>query len=190
MTFAPTAPSSRHRGSRSRQAGSAYLAALLALVVLSAIGLSVALVTQTEMQIGGNERTLQRVFYAADAGLSASTARALVEADYRGRTVTISDPESPAGFDLRHEIESSAFYPILDGPCNLCSINRAGTYEAEAYRRYNNAVTVAGRRVGGDGTLRFAERTLSSMIEVQPWRMGTEAYLVIDDPSELKRIKF
>lgn len=190
MTFAASPPDRARRRDAGGPAGSAYLAALLALVVLSAIGLSVAMVTQTEMQIGGNERTLQRVFYAADAGLSASTARALVEADYRSRTITVSDPESPTGFDMRHEIDSSAFYPILDGPCNLCSINRAGTYEAEAYRRYNNAVTVSGRRVAGDGSIRFAERTLSSMIEVQPWRMGTEAYLVIDEPSELKRIKF
>jgi len=172
-----------------RGRGSAYVVTLLALVVLSAIGLGVALITQTEMQIGANERTIQRVFYAADSGLAGSTARALVKADYFAKTITVDDPDSPVTLGFRHEIESSPFYPIVDGPCNLCEINNAGTYESDAYRRINNAVTVNARRVGGAG-IRTAEKTLATMIEVQPWRAGTEAYLPIDDPEELKKIRF
>jgi hypothetical protein len=161
---------------RRRQEGSVFIVALLALVVLSAVGLGVALITQTEMQIGANERTVQRVFYAADAGLETATACALVAADYFAKTLSLPDPDNPTGFDLHHQVETSPFYPILDSPCNLCEINNAGTYEADACRRMNNAVTVYARRVGGVGTIRFAEKPLTTMVEVQPSRVTSEAY--------------
>ena len=59
-----------HRSNRAsvHQSGSAYLAALLAMVVLSIIGLSLAFITQNEMLIGANQRTVTRVLYDADAG--------------------------------------------------------------------------------------------------------------------------
>jgi len=173
-----------------REQGTVFVVALLAIVVLSTIGLGVALITQTEMQIGANERTVQRAFYAADGGLESAAARALVAADYFAKTFMMEDPDSPTNLDFQHEVESSPFYPILDAPCNLCEINNLGTYEAEAYRRINNAVTVTARRVASGGTVRFAEKTLTTMIEVQPWRAATEAYLPIDDPAELAKIKF
>ena len=68
-------------GRRHRPAvGSAYLVTLLALVVLTMLALSLSVVTQSEMLIGSNERTIQRVFYAADSGISIATANALVAA--------------------------------------------------------------------------------------------------------------
>ena len=41
------------------EAGSAYVITLLALVVLTILALSLALVTQTEVQVGSNERTVE-----------------------------------------------------------------------------------------------------------------------------------
>ncbi len=52
--------------------GSAYVVTLLALVVLTILALSLTLLTQSEMQIGTNERIVQRIFYAADAGVAVS----------------------------------------------------------------------------------------------------------------------
>jgi Tfp pilus assembly protein PilX len=48
--------------------GSVYLVALLGLVVLTILGLTLSLVTQTEMKMGANERVLQRVFFVAGHG--------------------------------------------------------------------------------------------------------------------------
>ncbi|HKI85589.1 MAG TPA: hypothetical protein VKA53_02475, partial [Thermoanaerobaculia bacterium] len=48
-----------------RQEGSAYIVALLALLVLSIVGLALALITQTEQEAGSNERSINRVFYSA-----------------------------------------------------------------------------------------------------------------------------
>ena len=63
---------------RPAERGSAYLVALLVLVLLTIIGLSLSLITQTEMQIGANERLIERSFYVADSGISLATARTLV----------------------------------------------------------------------------------------------------------------
>ena len=71
------------RAPRSRgEAGSAYMAVLLVLVILTIFGLALILITQTEMQVGSNERTLARTFYAADAGIEMATAKALVTSDH------------------------------------------------------------------------------------------------------------
>ena len=60
------------------EAGSAYVITLLALVVLTILALSLALVTQTEVQVGSNERTVSRTFYSADSGLGVAVAEALL----------------------------------------------------------------------------------------------------------------
>ena len=60
-----------------RQNGSAYILTLLTLVILTIVGLSLALVTQTERQLGANEQIIQRVFYAANSGTAMATANVL-----------------------------------------------------------------------------------------------------------------
>jgi hypothetical protein len=52
--------------------------ALLALVFLTIIGLSLAVVTETEMMIGNNEQIAQETFYAAEAGVAASISRLMI----------------------------------------------------------------------------------------------------------------
>jgi hypothetical protein len=42
---------------------------LLALLVLTAIGLSLVVITQTEVQIGGAEKSASRVLFGADSGV-------------------------------------------------------------------------------------------------------------------------
>lgn len=59
------------------QSGSAYIVTLLALVVLTILALTLVLVTQSEVQIGGNERTVNRLFYSADSVLSLSANKVL-----------------------------------------------------------------------------------------------------------------
>lgn len=62
---------------RNSQAGSAYIIALLVLVVLSILGLSLALVSQTEMQIGANDLTTHRAFYGSESGKNQALSRML-----------------------------------------------------------------------------------------------------------------
>ncbi len=53
-----------------RERGSVFIVALMVLVMLTVIGLSLALVTETEMLIGGNEQVINETFFAAETGLA------------------------------------------------------------------------------------------------------------------------
>ena len=69
------------RSSRTRQRGSAFIISLLVIVVITFLGLTLSMVTSTEMQLGGNDRELQRAFYACNSGLAISAARLIVRQD-------------------------------------------------------------------------------------------------------------
>lgn len=170
--------------------GSAYVVTLLALVVLTILALSLTLVTQSEMQIGTNERIVQRIFYAADSGIAATTARALVTNDFSERTVVLEEADTNPLLAMRNEARISPLVPIIDAPCNLCEINNAGTYSENAYRKIGHAVTVNGVRVGGPDDTQTALKVISAMVDFQPWKDPPQAYLPIDDPDALAKIKF
>lgn len=166
--------------------GSAYIIALLVLLVLSIVGLTISLVTQTEMQVGLNERVSQRVFYDTDAAVSTAIARSLVEADYSAQLLKVPD----GLFGLHQEIEVTPFYPILNAPCNLCEINNAGHYGSKQYSKITHGVTVFGRRMGNDPNNVLARKTVSSMVDVEPLEATVEAFLPADDPTQLAKLKF
>ena len=66
-----------------RDQGSVYILALLVLLILTVVGLSLSLVTQSEMQIGVNERLSHQAFHMSTAGIDIATAKALVMPDLR-----------------------------------------------------------------------------------------------------------
>lgn len=175
---------------RRREAGSAYVLVLVAMMVLLVMGLSLAFITQTEVQIGSNERATSRVFYAAESGIAAATARAIVAADYTARTYNIREPGAVPGLDFKSVVEVSPVLPIQDAPCNLCEINDTGTYSDKSFRKVNHALTAVATRQAGNGTQPLAQKALTAMVEVQPWKVSTEAYKPISDPALLARIKF
>jgi hypothetical protein len=82
-----------HHSPRRSEAGSAYIIALLVLVVLSILGLSLALISQTEMQIGANDLTAHRTFYGSEGGFNQALARLLtVNSSIAGAGVSGDDP--------------------------------------------------------------------------------------------------
>jgi type IV pilus assembly PilX-like protein len=184
------------RAGARREEGSAYLIVLLVLVVLTILGLSLVLITNSEMEIGANERSIQRVFYEADSGVAIGTARVLVANEHRGVTMDLDEPGAPFGYDpgsaltFKSRIELAPVVPLTDAPCNLCEINNAGTYNERAYKRINNIVTSKATRITKDDATTLSQKVLSSVIEVQPWKSSPEDYAAIVDPAELAKIKF
>jgi len=172
--------------------GSAYLVALLGLVVLTLLGLTLSVITQTEMRMGANDRVMQRVFYAADSGFGVSVSRALVQGDFSGETFNLPDPSSPPSFDFRHSVAVTPLVPVLSAPCNLCQINNAGSYGAKQYHKVSHAVAVDALRIGGevDNPSLVAQKALSAMIDIQPMESTPDAYLVIEDPQQMARVRF
>lgn len=175
---------------RDPQQGSAYIVSLLVLLVLSIVGLSVSLISQTEMQVGANERILQRVFYATDAGIAAATAKALVTADYSQQVFTVPDVDTAPLFQLRQRVDVSPFYPLQTAPCNLCEINNVGQYGTKQYYKITHGVTVLGQRLGGTSTDPVSEKMISAMVDIQPTEAAVESYLPVDDPDQLKKMVF
>jgi hypothetical protein len=166
--------------------------ALLGLVILTMLGLTLSMITQTEMRMGANDRILQRVFYAADSGFGASVSRALVQGDFTEETFTLPDPSSPPAFSFRHSVAVTPLVPVLSAPCNLCQINDAGSYGAKQYHKVSHAVAVDARRLGGDvdNPGLVADKALSAMFDIQPMESTPDAHLVVANPEQMARVRF
>ena len=148
--------------SRTNEAGSAYIAALLSLVVMSVMGLSVSLVAQTELLSGANERVTIQVMYAADAGLHEAIGRTLSTRNHDPHQLVFDEPDGHSGVaDIEHQVEISRVLPILMAPCNLCQINQGGLYA-----NISHAVTARARRTA-DGQV-VAEAQVTSTVALAP----------------------
>jgi hypothetical protein len=134
-----------------RERGSAYIIALLVLVVLSLLGLSLALISQTELQIGANELSAHRVFYGAESGINIALANYMVtHGDTAGDAIdneTLMDPivetmkfelpETRLTLDsggnvvpvtllpgqtrFAQQVDLGPLPPIREGACELCN---------------------------------------------------------------------
>jgi hypothetical protein len=172
------------------EAGSAYMIVISSLAVLCLIGLTLIAVTQNEVAIGSSERNTNRVFYAADSGFAVATARALVSGAYTPVTITVPDAVPGSPVQSANQIALTPFYPI-----NLCEINDAGEYSDHGYRKINHAITVTATRQAPLGLpsgplTTLAQKSITAMVEIQPWKSSADAYAAAADPSQLANIKF
>ena len=175
---------------RSGADGSAYVTVLLALFALTILALGVAFVTETEMQLGNTERTLERVLTAADTGIQVATAKALVVPDNRPLRLELADPGPRADVSVQNEVDVTPLRPVLVTPCNLCMINQ-GT----EFFKIDHAVTARVTRVVWSGTgprpaqpTPVARKAVSVMIDFQPWQQSAQTFAqaIEADPSEIE----
>lgn len=116
-----------HRSARlSGQAGSAYVIALLVLVVLSIAGLSLVLITGTESTIGTAERSLNRTFYAADSGVAVGLT-GLLNRSYQPLRFSTAGFE-PSAINKTDQVDVSCIFPIRHYFCNLCTANSGSPF--------------------------------------------------------------
>lgn len=179
------------------EAGSAYIVVLLVLVVLAIFGIALSLITQTESQMGANERTLSRTFYAGDAGIQRAIMRAMVKNDHTAQSFFYTDSGQPftgGKLELGTQVDVSAFHPIQETACNLCEINGEGTYSGKAYKRVTHAVTSRATRFAtlnaGGTKAPIAQKTISAMISAEPYMASVTSMASVNDPKELAKIKF
>ncbi len=193
-----TAPNSATPNSATRnpERGSAYVVTLMVLFILSIIGVSLTLITQTETLLGSNERTIQRTFYSATSGIDVAVARMLIDGDFRPTTYELADVRSTAGgmFDrdsvllVEDQVDVSPFVQILASPCNLCQIN-----QGNEFFELNHAITSTATRTGAPVTgppdeIPIARKTVAGMVEIQPWRQSSEAFNFTAE--QLTKVKF
>jgi hypothetical protein len=180
---------------RRSEAGSAYIVTLLALVVLTILALALTMVTQTEVQVGANEKTINRTFYAADSGLGVAAAEALTNARYDGLTVILNQRSlgiSGNSQNSADRVTISSFVPILLVRCNWCPANESGLPK---FWNVQHAVTATAERIAwtgsgnppADATL-LGQKTLSATFSFQPWT--TPPVESLPEGDALKQVKF
>ena len=150
--------------------GSAYVISMLVLLILSLLGLSLALVTQTEARVGSSERVIERTFYAAGSGLELALARGLADGEFgpitHERERSILELGSPV--PIKERVESSAFLCLGDTYCNLCSMNQGRQY---ARRNFTLAVSATRFGVAADASEKILGRkALTTMTDVEPFQ--------------------
>ena len=176
-----------------RERGSAYLVTMMVLIVMTIIGLSLSLVTQTEMQLGATEKMIQETFYAADSGVAVGIARALARNEQDPFSYLMNQEDREQNFHLVNRINVSPFQAILNMPCNFCEINPNDS----PFANVNHGVTAFAERVAWtgdpsgpppDAKVR-ARRSVSVMVELQPWRPAARQEM-FKVPEEQYRIRF
>jgi hypothetical protein len=173
-----------------RSEGSVFILTLLVMLVLTIVGLSLSLTTQTEQQLGNNEHTIQQAFYAADAGVGLSTARAIHINDQTGFNVVINHTNVGA-LNHANRLSVTAFQQLLPLPCNLCEVN-----QGQSYVNLNHGINVTADRIAWYGTdapppesRSLGRKTVGAMVEIQPWLpKGKE--LIFRTPSDEQNIEF
>lgn len=166
------------RTHRSSEAGSAYVITLLALVVLTILALSLALVTQTEVQVGANEKTINRTFYAADSGLSIWLAELLVkQKNPESMTVilnkiSVGAKGNPLTANVADRVTISKGDLVNKYTCNWCP---AAENNSQQYFHEDYVVSATAQRIAWDGSgsppsdaTVLGQKTLTATFRLEP----------------------
>lgn len=161
-----TTPPIRKSPASRREAGSAYVLVLIVLLVLTLLALVLALITQSEVEVGSNERTINRVFYSAEAGVTASVAAFLYGNSREGFEMTFLDPGSTV---FGTHVEVAPMNQVNYGPCNLCEVNQNTQY-VNVTHEVSATATRFGKDANGNETV-LARKRLDLMVAIQPLQL-------------------
>ena len=159
---------------RRGERGSSYVIALMALFVLTILGLALVVMTQNEVQIGANERTINRVFFAADSGLGVAAAKTLTARDYTPTVMSLKEGTPGGGNNQIAEVVSvTGLMPLSISRCNWCPANANGVPQ---FFKVNHVVNATADRLAWNGAgappstaTNLGEKVLGVMYEFQPW---------------------
>lgn len=198
------------RSAPRHEAGSAYLIAIMVMLLLTVIGLSLATVSSTESLIGANERMIQQTLFAADAGLHFAASRLLILDDRSSSErdlIVLNDHADPDDDeptygddpDVRTEFLVDQVNIRLDAPCNLCPNEATEGYGAAEWVRRMFYVVSVGRRAaitnltdpervsrpGDDEAVveqqYAARRTVNTLLDVMPVQGGAGPYEAVEE---------
>ena len=153
----------RIKNDRRKDRGSAYLAVLMVLLLLTVLGMSLVLITQTERDLGTNHRMISKTFYAADSGIGLAIRWLLLSNNYQPRTLQLPNRDAGASVVV-DELVTSQITAVRNIDCNLCDV---ATQPGDTpYKAINHQVRTTARRRIGNRVL--AQKQLDLMVEVQP----------------------
>lgn len=97
--------------------GAALVLAILVLAILTVVGIALMLVTSTEARIAANEWSVNRAFYAADAGIRWAAVEMIVPTAFMNRPEFVASPTGTVLFQMpSHRNSLASFFTgdVLD----------------------------------------------------------------------------
>ncbi|HNZ96832.1 MAG TPA: hypothetical protein PKM64_06530 [Thermoanaerobaculia bacterium] len=173
---------------RRRERGSAYIVALLVLVLLTIFGMSLALVTQTESQIGAAEKAATSTLFAADSGFGLAVARKQVTNAEAATTYDIHTRTVGPSLAVTERVALTPVVQVNLALCSLCALNETQV-QGNQYRRTNHVLNSTGEIRGASGAdvATSSSKLLSLMLEFQPAQATIPAELDTTAQEQLAR---
>ncbi len=171
-----------HRPHPRRERGSAFIVALLVLLVMTVAGLALTLMTQTEVRIGANEREANRTFYGSDSGVHVSSARTLYGGtNVQTLTILLNTTQQDTGAStappvtFADQITVTPLYPMYAGSAAGTSINQN---QQTPYAAVTHVVNATSLRSGQSSSTsqNYSQKLVGSMIELQPWNRANAIF--------------
>ena len=186
------APEARTAAKKRSEEGSAYVIALMILFVLTVIGISLTLVTQTEALVGSQERAIQSVFYAAEGGLSTGVARALAYNTqpfvYETRQ-EVSIPGVANPLTIAETVDMTGFITVGFSKCFGCEENFGTSDFAAVLFAATSTATRMGADLTGDEDVPLARKAITTMVQFFPADVALFMSDLRDDTGNKGRIK-
>jgi len=166
-----------HRVHR-RERGSAFVVALLVLLVLTIAGLALTLMTQTEVRIGANERAANRTFYASDSGVNVASSSKFQS--HNDKTITIqlnttlqdSGASTAPPLTFADQIVVTPLYYVnhflIFG--TGMNQNRGDSFYAVTHVVNSSSLRAGTFASASPYTRNMAQKLVGSMIVLQPWQ--------------------
>ena len=126
--------------------GSAFVMAMVALAVLTVVGLSLSMVTETESLLGETEKVINEQFFAAESGGTAQTATLLATNGLEGINLvvpSVAQTRSQSGLQIGYDVVSSGLAPIDTDEMPYTKVNEGRGDKLFAY--YYHMKTLARR---------------------------------------------
>jgi Tfp pilus assembly protein PilX len=157
---------------RHGEEGSAYLVVLMLLVVLTIIGLSLSVITQTEVIIGGSEKQSTRQLFSAGSAVQMAAVYEIVASDSAQHKMTLATRQESffgQSVTIGDRLCTTPFVQVAVGTCNLCMMNQDSGYKAAQY-----GVTATALRHGDDKLA--AKRTVGAILALEPWEASVGGF--------------
>ncbi len=156
---------------RSRSAeGSTLLVALLVLLVLTAVSMTLAAATQTELMIGSNERRIQHLLYSVEAGRAAAVARYRASGDESAFAFRMASPGRRFRSGGRNSelvvVEVGPMQVIQEGPCAPEALGQASSGSTSGCAQVTLAITVHAVVVNRTDGTPLATRSDNALVDV------------------------
>lgn len=142
--------------------GSAFLMAMIALAVLTVVGLSLSMVTETESTLGDAEKVINEQFYAAESGSTTQISTLLATNGLEGINIVVpsrlqarANPGARGGdsqFQTGYDVVTSGLAPVDTDEMAYTKVNegRGDKLFAFYYHMKTLSRRTAWQRKGGD----------------------------------------